>query len=39
MFVSGETEVVKKIYVQLLKLDGVDQAKIDNLARLAEVLT
>ena len=32
-------EVVKKIYVQLLKLDGVDQAKIDNLARLAEVLT
>jgi hypothetical protein len=32
-------EVVKKIYVQLLQLDGVDQARIDNLARLAEELT
>ena len=32
-------EVVENIYVQLLQLDGVDQARIDNLARLAEVLT
>ncbi len=32
-------EVVKKIYVQLLQLNGVDQARIDNLARLAEERT
>ena len=33
-------EVVKKMYVQLLQqLDGVDQAKIDNLARLEDELT
>ncbi len=31
--------MVKKIYVQLLQLDGVDQAKIDNLARLEDELT
>ena len=29
-------EVVKMIYVQLLKLDGIDQAALDNLEKLAE---
>ena len=32
-------EVVKKIYVQLLQLDGVDQARIDHLTRLEDELT
>ena len=32
-------EVVKKIYVQLLQLDGVDQVRIDNLAKLEDELT